>query len=308
MDEKERTHQPLADLAGGQYGVVSTSQLQALGYSRDAISYASRSGRLHRLHQGVYAVGHTSLAWESHCLAAVLACAPDAVASHATAAWLWGLLRSRPEAFHVTAPTRRHKRNRIRLHFAPLVEEDRAVRDDIPVTSVPRTLLDYAASATPPRLAGALERAEERHLLDVGPIDRLMRRVPGHRGVARLRRALEIYRPEPAVTRSGLERRFLDLLRGSGLPNPSMNFHEAGYELDAYWRPERFAVELDVYETHGSRAAFEADREREEELLLRGIGSMRVTGPRLRREPREILRRLEAHLERRRRQVAAGVP
>jgi len=308
MDDKERTHQPLADLADAQHGVVSTSQMEALGYSRDAISYAARSGRLHRLHQGVYAVGHTSLAWEGHCLAAVLACAPGAVASHTSAAWLWGLLRGRPEAFHVTAPTRRHARKRIRLHFAPLVDEDRAVREGIPVTAVSRTLLDYAASATPPRLSRALERAEERSLLDVGPIDMLMRRVPGHRGVPRLRRALDIYDPEPAFTRSGLERRFLELVRRSHLPNPSTNFHEGGYELDAYWPAERFAVELDVYETHGSRAAFEADREREEDLLLQGIESMRVTGPRLRREPREILRRVEVHLERRRRQVAAGVP
>jgi very-short-patch-repair endonuclease len=307
MDDKERTHQPLADLAGGQHGVASTSQMEALGYSRGAISYAARSGRLHRLHQGVYAVGHTALAWESHCLAVVLACAPGAVASHATAAWLWGLLRSRPEAFHVTAPTRRHTRKRIRLHFAPLVDEDRAVCEDIPVTSVPRTLLDYAASATPPRLARVLERAEERHLLDMGPIEGLLRRVPGHRGVARLRRALDIYRPEPAFTRSGLERRFLELVRRSHLPNPSMNFQEGGYQLDAYWQPERFAVELDVYETHGSRAAFETDREREEELLLQGIETIRVTGPRLRREPRKVLRRVEAHLERRRRQIAAGV-
>jgi len=307
MDDKERTHQPLAELANVQYGVVSTAQMEALGYSRDAISYAARSGRLHRLHQGVYAVGHTSLTWESRCLAAVLASAPGAVASHASAAWLWGLLRSRPEAFHVTAPTRRHARKRIRLHFAPLIEEDRAICEQIPVTSVARTLLDYAASATPPRLARVLERAEERNLLDIDPIDRLMRRVPGHRGVARLRRALDIYRPEPVFTRSGLERRFLELVRRYHLPNPSMNFQEGGYELDAYWPAERFAVELDVYETHGSRAAFESDREREEELLLQGIETIRVTGPRLKREPRQVLERVETHLERRRRQVAAGV-
>ena len=65
-----------------------------------------------------------------------------------------------------------------------------------------------------------------------------------------------------------------------------MNFNVAGFELDAYWERERFAVELDVYETHGSRAAFERDRLRQEDLKLIGVEMTRVTGPRLDREPR----------------------
>jgi predicted transcriptional regulator of viral defense system len=219
--DKERTrdaqphvdgHQPLAELAARQHGVVSSRQLGTLGYSRDAISYATRSGRLRRLHRGVYAVGHTSLTWEGRCLAAVLACAPNAVASNISAAWLWGLLRSRPGTFHVTASTRRHAKKLIEVHYAPLVDEDRAVFDGIPVTSVARTLLDYAAMATNARLERALERSEERGLFDLRAVEALLERAGHHPGAGRLRRALAIYRDDPAFTRSSLERRWPDPL------------------------------------------------------------------------------------------------
>ena len=86
-----------------------------------------------------------------------------------------------------------------------------------------------------------------------------------------------------------------------------MNFNVAGYELDAYWEPERFAVELDVYETHGSRAAFERDRLRQEDLKLIGVEMIRVTGPRLEREP-EARRRVAAHLSAPSRALATAAP
>jgi very-short-patch-repair endonuclease len=76
---------------------------------------------------------------------------------------------------------------------------------------------------------------------------------------------------------------------------------EEGFELDCYWPECRFAVELDVFETHGTRAAFERDRLRQEDLLLVGIGMTRVTGPRLEREPDEVIRRVARLLEQRRR-------
>jgi predicted transcriptional regulator of viral defense system len=255
----------LANLAARQHGVVSSRQLTALGYSRDATSYATRSGRLHRLHRGVYAVGHDLLTWEGRCLAAVLSCAPHALASHLSAAWLWGLLASRPGTFHVTALTRRHPKPKQRLHYARLMDEDRAVCDGIPVTSVPRTLLDYAAMATDARLGRAMERSEERGLFDLRAVEALLARAGNHAGAGRLRRALAIYRDDPAFTRSKLERRFRDFVKHSGLPMPAAYFWVGGYELDAYWPEERFAVELDVYETHGTRAAFERDRRRQEE-------------------------------------------
>jgi very-short-patch-repair endonuclease len=149
-----------------------------------------------------------------------------------------------------------------------------------------------------------LERAEELKIFDLGPIEELLARAGHHPGVAKLRKALEIYRPDPAFTRSGLEQRFLALVDKAALPQPSMNRAVEGFELDVYWERERFVVELDVFETHGTHAAFERDRERQDDLLLIGIEMIRVTGPRLRREPTAVLHRIAEHLVRRRRELA----
>jgi very-short-patch-repair endonuclease len=186
-----------------------------------------------------------------------------------------------------------------------LEEGDRAVIEGIPVTALPRTLLDLAAVLRPERLEGVLERAEELRLFDLTAVDELLARTVGHPGRGPLQRALAIYRDDPAFTRSRLEKRFLKLVRKAALPAPAMNFNVGGYELDAYWERERFVVELDVYETHGSHAAFERDRRRQEELLLIGVEMIRVTGPRLDREPEATIERVAAHLERRRRDSAA---
>lgn len=220
-------------------------------------------------------------------MGAVLAARP-AVASHLSAGWLWGLLRYRPTTIHVTAPTPgRAKRNFV-VHFSVLPVQDRAFRDEIPVTSLARTKLDLAAMLSTSQLERILERSEELRRFDLTAIDELLSRTVGHPGHGPLRRALAVYRDDPAFTRSGLERRFLALARKAGLPLPSMNFNVAEFELDAYWERERFVVELDVYETHGSHAAFERDRLRQEDLKLIGVEMIRVTGPRLDREPKRV--------------------
>lgn len=315
VGEKRRTpemHGPLQELATRQHGVVSTGQLATLGYSPSSAAKAAHVGRLHRVHHGVYAVGHRRLTWHSHCWAAVLAAEPDegapwrAVASHFSAAYLWGLLRFRPDVMHVTAPTRRRAKRRFVVHFSSiLAEEDRAVCQGIPVTAVPRTLMDLAIRARPEQMEGYLEKAEERELLDVRAVEDVLSRAGGHRGRGPLGRALAIYRPDPAFTRSKFERHFRWLVKAVGLPAPSMNFNVAEFELDAYWPDLRFAVELDLFETHGSRAAFERDRRRQEELKLLGIEMIRVTAPRLKREPQAVIRNLATLLERRRAELGA---
>jgi very-short-patch-repair endonuclease len=317
MADKGRTpasHGPLADLATRQHGIVSTKQLLALGYSLDAASDAFIGARFHRLHQGVYAVGHRRLTWHSHCWAGVLGAEPNetdevvwpAVASHASAAYLWGLYRYAPETIDVTAPIRRRAKRRFRVHFSSiLAAEDRGECEGIPVTSVSRTLLDLAIRAQPPQLDRLLERAEEVDLLDVAPIENLLDRAGGHRGRGRLCRALALYQPDPAFTRSRFEKSFRNHVRDAGLPVPSMNFHVEGYELDAYWPDLRFVVELDLYETHGTRAAFERDHVRQEELKLLGVEMIRVTRPRLQREPEAVMRNLATLLDRRRRELGA---
>jgi hypothetical protein len=141
-----------------------------------------------------------------------------------------------------------------------------------------------------------VERSEDLELFDLRAVDDLLERTAGHQGHGRLRKAIALYRPS-SFTRSGLEKRFLELVMEAGLPQPRTNFAEQGFELDCYWPEFRFAVELDLFETHGTRAAFERDRKRQEDLLLVGIGMTRVTGPRLEREPGEVIRRVAQLLD-----------
>jgi very-short-patch-repair endonuclease len=202
----------------------------------------------------------------------------------------------------VTAASPRRTRKEVRVHSAlSLLAEDRVVFEGVPVTAVPRTLLDIAA-VDPRFLARALDRAERRGLLDVPAIDALVVRSAGFRGVGRLRAALDVFRI-PAFTRSGLERRFLELVRDAGLPRPATNLFVAGYELDAFWSAERFAVELDTYDYHGGHRAFEGDRFRQEDLKLAGIEMIRLTGTRIAREPKAVMDRLARHLSQRRREL-----
>ena len=230
-----------------------------------------------------------------------------AVASHGSAAYVWGLYRYAPATIDVTAPIRRRAKREFRVHFSSILAiEDREDREGIPVTSVPRTLLDLAIRLRPEQLDRLLERAEERDLLDVVEVEALLDRAGGHRGRGPLRRALALYEPDPTFTRSRFEQLFRQLVRAAGLPDPSMNFNFAGYELDAYWPDLRFAVELDLFETHGSRAAFERDRLRQEELKLLGIEMIRVTRPRLQSEPDGVIRNLAALLQRRRAELHAA--
>jgi hypothetical protein len=297
-EEARGRQHALAELAFTQHGVVSVGQLQALGYTESAIRRATEAGRLHRLDRSVYAVGHVSLSPHGKCFAAVFACGPGAVLSHHSAAWLHGLARWSPEPFHVTGPVARRPRLPVRIHRARrLLEADWEVVEGIPVTSLARLLLDMAAALRFDQLERLVEKAEERGLFDLRGVEELLARTVGHHGHGRLRRAIALYRPT-SFTRSGLERRWLELVMEAGLPQPRMNFVEHGFELDCYWPEFRFAVELDLFETHGTRAAFERDRKRQEDLLLAGITMTRVTGPRLEREPEQVIERVARLLAR----------
>jgi very-short-patch-repair endonuclease len=304
MRPERRTHdgQAAAELARRQHGVVSARQLAEYGFPPRTVTRWVQDGKLHRVHRGVFAVGHEALGWQGRLQAAVLANEP-AVASHITAAWIWGLLRTRPGTFHLTAPTRRHRKEKIVVHFARLEADDVTTDEGVAVTSPGRTVLDLAPDKSARDLGRLLKRADDNDVLDRRRFEALLLRAGGHPGRGKLAAALAAYKPETATLRSDLERRFRDLALAAGLPRPQMNVAVEGYELDAHWEAEGFAVELDVYATHGSPTSFEADRERADDLLLAGIELIRVTDVRLAREPRETVARVAAHLARRRRTI-----
>ena len=159
-------------------------------------------------------------------------------------------------------------------------------RDGIPVTSLPRTLLDLAELLPRTGLERAWEQAERLRLLDVRAVERLLARSNG-----RARRALrELVEEalEPPPTRSDFERDYLDLCKRTGIPRPAVNAIVEGYEVDMAWMRQKLIVELDSYTHHHTRGAFERDRERDAVLQLAGYRIVRITHRRLKREPNAV--------------------
>ncbi len=176
----------------------------------------------------------------------------------------------------------------------------------IPVTSIPRTALDLAGVMRFRSLRKLLRRSEELRVFDLDDFRSILDRNRGHRGRVSLDRALALYEP-PRFTRSELEREFLASIDRAGLGLPAVTaFNVAGHELDVYWPELRFAVELDVYATHGAHEPFEEDRLRDEDLKLAGVELTRVTGRRFEREPRQVIDRVARLLSQRREQLAGG--
>lgn len=299
MRGEMRSHRGLAELAARQHGVVSFRQLRELGFSKGKIARSSEAFRLRRVHRGVYAVGHDRISDHGRCMAAVLAAGPDAVVSHLSAAWLWSLHEHSPVEVEVTVTAARHRRRGIRVHRATALDSQWGHIDRIPVTALHPTLLGVAATQPDRTLTSVVDRAKRRSLLDLGSIDQYLMgrsRSPGH---ARLKSALDLYR-DPVFDHGRSELLFLDLVKKAGLPRPVLNTWVGEFEIDAYWEAERFAVEVDGWETHGTRQAFEQDRIRIENMKLAGIDAIRITARRIEREPREVARRLRQHLDRRR--------
>ena len=220
-------------------------------------------------------------------MAAVLACGPDAVLSHRSAAALWSLRPTGPSTIDVTAAgRRRHAHPGITLHnVRTLHPRDRAALHGIPVTSVHRTLLDYAELAAPHQLRRAFEAADRLGLLNLNAIDELCARSAGRHGRKRLQALVTEHRGPAPETRSELERRFLALIRDAGLPEPSVNVVVAGYMVDFYWPLSALVVELDGYAFHRSRRSFEDDRAKDVQLQLAGCRVLRLTDRRLRAQP-----------------------
>jgi len=277
-------------LATRQHGVAARRQLLSMGFGEEAIKTALAEGRLSSLHEEVYAVGHTRVPYRGYWWAAVLAYGPGALLSHHTATVLWGLQRSRKGLIHVTAGCGRQgvrRREGIWIHRCKLAPEDRARREGIPVTTVARTLFDFAEAVPYEALKGAAEEADRLKLLRLRELEAVCERGRGRRALRPVRRLLaELGAPDEG--RSSLEIRFAKFLRRHRLPAPIQNVHVLGHEVDALWPAAKLVVELDSWEHHGHRAAFERDRARDPKLLLAGYRTIRVTHRRLDREPTEL--------------------
>lgn len=270
-----------------QHGVVTSRQLAEAGLSAEAVAHRVALGWLVRVHRGVYVVGplrapHTSA------MAAVLACGDGALLSHRPAAILWALCPPGAIAPEVTVVGRDSRsRDGILVHRVHhLHRADARRREGIPVTSPARTLLDLAAIASGKELDRAIEEAQIRRLVTEHSLNEQFERHPRHRGTRALRQAI---RPEPSFTRSEAERRLLELIRAARLPAPKVNIRVAGHEVDVLWPDAKLVVEVDGYEFHSTRAAFERDRRRDGELQAAGYRVLRVTWRQLEDEPEALI-------------------
>jgi very-short-patch-repair endonuclease len=264
----------IARLAQAQHGVVSRAQLVHAGVGQGAVDHRVVTERLHVVHPGVYSAGHRALATDARRMAAVLAAGPGAVASHRTAGAIWELKSS--EYLEVTAVSER-RRPGIHVHRSRLPpDETRTVRG-IPVTTVPRTLLDLATVLPHHQLERAVNEAEVRGLRDRLSLGDLVARYPGRRGTRPINSILERLRSGLTITHSELENRFLSFVRATGLPPPRVNANLHGFECDCVWPDRRLVVELDGHAVHGTTIGFERDRARDRALNADGWRTVRVT-------------------------------
>ena len=269
--DKSTPDATIARIATRQHGALTARQLALAGLSPAGVTRRIAAGRLHRIHRGVYAVGHPRLSNEGRWMAAVLACGPGAVLSHHSAAALWGIHRRRrddasPPPVHVTVPSTAGKspRNGIVLHrSSTLIAGVRTRRHGIPVTTPERTLADLRPLLSGAQLAAAIREAEFRGLVNPGE-------VATDRG------------------RSELEQRFLALCRRHRLPQPVVNAPLDRYVVDFLWQEHRLVAEVDGWESHRTRSAFEEDRARDARLAVLGYRVVRFTWRQVERDPREI--------------------
>ncbi len=288
-------------LARHQHGVVALWQLTELGMSARAVKHRIERGRLHRVLRGVYAVGRPRLSRHGRWMAAVLACGPNSVLSDGSAAALWGFGVDPDGAIEVSvrskAPTRV---TGVRVHRrAKLLDADLTVRHWIPLTAPVRTLIDMAAKAGPDSIERMVGEADRLDLVDPETLRAELGRFRGQRGVGRLRAVLghRTFR----TTRSGLERRFLRLAEGAGLPVPLTGQWVNGFEVDFYWPDLGLIVETDGARYHRMPAKQTRDRRRDQAHTAAGLTQLRFTeaqivydGPHVVRILRAVGRRLQA--------------
>jgi very-short-patch-repair endonuclease/predicted transcriptional regulator of viral defense system len=287
----------VARRAEEQWGVLSARELRQCGLSPDAVAVRVRNGRLHRLHRGVYAVGHTSLPLEACFLAAVKACGQTAVLSHFSAAALWGIVRWNdryPEVTVAGGGTRGHAG--IRVHrSAQLTIPDITRRHGILVTMPARTLVDLAATLGQQPLRRAVRQAQSLQRAHLPQIAAAMRRAGRRHGTTKL---ANIIATGPAPTRSELEDVVLDLILHACLQHPDVNrpltIDGRRVVPDFRWPGQRLVLEADGAAWHDNPTAREDDAERQAILERHGERVIRVTWKQAITRPAETIARIRA--------------
>lgn len=290
----------IGELASRQYGVVSRRQLIDSGISTGQIDGRLGRGQLHQLHRSIYVVGHRTVGRRGRWLAAVLAGGRDAVLSHRSAGEAWGVTRGATAPIEVTRRTGWRAPAGIRAHRGKISSDEVTEVDGIPVTTVPRTVLDLARVLDRKQLDRVLNEVEVLGLTDALSLPDLLDRYPRRPGSALLRAVLADLGAGRGATVNDFEALFADLIAVHDLPIPRFNadlsVRGRFIRPDALWDRQRVIVELDGRAAHGTALAFETDRERDRLLLADGWRVVRVTWRQLREDPARITADLRAVL------------
>ena len=277
-------------IAARQKTLITTGQLVACGLSDDAVAYRLATGRLHVIFRGVYSVGCGELPPLALELAALLACGERTFLSHRSAAFVWGLLKTRPAEVEVSVVGRCCK-SRVGLRVHRLQSIDRSERrrhDGLWIGSPARTILEVAATASVDEVAEVVNEGHGLRLFTPRELEAVVRRNRGRRGVARL---AEVLGDEDAttITRSRAERAFRKLIRDACLPPPQVNQPLGRYVPDFMWREQRLIVELDSYTFHGGPVGFQNDREKDLVYRDAGFDVLRPTRDHVVHQPARVL-------------------
>jgi very-short-patch-repair endonuclease len=283
--KRDTVEAKLGRLASRSHGVVTRRELLQAGVTAGEIKRRLGNGALIRIHRGVFRVGHAAPSLEARYLAAVRSCGPGALLAGRAAGHLFGILKGsvpKPELI-----TQGHPRTSGGvIHRGRLEASDATTWRGIPVTTIPRTLVDLAGVLSEEALARVVHEAEVRHRITPPPVEAVLARRHNWPGARKLRRVLW---GEAPVTLSRLEDRFLVRLRAAGLPRPEVNRRLDARYVDCRWPEHRLTVELDGYRYHHSRHAWEQDRQREREARARGDEFRRYTWLDVAEEPEPML-------------------
>jgi hypothetical protein len=302
VGEKGRIASQISTAAARQHGHVTRRQLLQIGFAPRAITHRIHAGKLIVEHAGVYALEYRRREPIARAAAAVLACGARAVLSHLSAAALWDMRSRWPDPPQVTVAGDR----RGRQHHDPPHQGAAAgghpvpARDQMHEPGPDRTR--HRSGPGPKQLDAAIEDARLAGFVRRAALLEIVDRLPNHPGATPLWRSVEGLAKTP--TKSEFERQFLKFANRWGLPTPCVNARIAGHEADIVFEHERVIGELDGYDTHGSRALFESDRERDAATLAAGYVTIRITWERLESSPEREAERLRQILKMRRQRAA----
>lgn len=287
----------LAEIAANQHGLATTTQITALGVPARTLRDWAAAGRLHRVHRGVYAVGHRPLTPHARWLAAVLACGTASWLSHRSSAALLAVRRDWAGGVDVTSTGRIGQgRDEISVHRADLLLPSEVTSlAGIPCTTAARTLVDLASVVRADSVEYAIHAAQAKRLVTRNEIAAVIAHLPGRRGTGVVRRILRLTDEAEDDARSRNERRFRRIVKRAGLPSPRGNHwialetHPAGgVEVDFAWPDRRVAVEIDSATYHETERAFVNDPARNRHLMLAGWRPLRFSDRDLIERPNEV--------------------